>query len=347
MTVPEAGGNAGLPLPAKNLEPMQSAYALVCPRPGSLSLERRTVVRKSPDHALVRPLRVGICGTDFHIFEGSHPFLQYPRVMGHELAVEVLEPADGTGPGAGEICVVNPYIACGTCHACALGRPNACMKVSVLGVHEDGGMAGLLSLPAANLIPARGLGPDQCAAVEFLAIGAHAVRRGSIAAGERVLVVGTGPIGLGVALFARLSGGEVRIHDHDAERAEAARTITGATPLPEGPDLAERVRRATGGDGFDVVLDATGNRAGDGGRIRDGGPRRPLCAGQRGQGSDHLPRSRFPPQGDDASGQPQRHLGRFRAGDGGDACRRGADRPAGHPPHHAGRRRCRPAALGA
>jgi 2-desacetyl-2-hydroxyethyl bacteriochlorophyllide A dehydrogenase len=135
------------------------------------------------------------------------------------------------------------------------------MKVSVLGVHEDGGMSGLLSLPAANLIPAPGLSADQCAAVEFLAIGAHAVRRGAVAKGDRVLVVGTGPIGLGAALFSRLSGGEVSIFDHDPERAWTAKAITGAATLSADGDLAAAAGRATDGDGFDVVFDATGNRA--------------------------------------------------------------------------------------
>lgn len=240
---------------------MQSVEALVCTEPGSLTVERRTVERKADDHALVRPRRVGICGTDYHIFEGKHPFLQYPRVMGHELAVEVVEAPEGSTFAVGEICVVNPYIACGTCHACRLGKPNACMTVSVLGVHEDGGMAELLSLPARNLIRAEGLSADACAAVEFLAIGAHAVRRGAVTAADRVLVVGTGPIGLGVAIFARLSGGRVTIYDRDPARARAAEAITGAAPLAAEGSLMEAALGATGGDGFDVVFDATGNRA--------------------------------------------------------------------------------------
>ena len=83
--------------------------------------------------------RVGICGTDYHIFEGTHPFLEYPRVMGHELAVELVEPAAGLS--AGEVCVVNPYVSCGACVACRNGKPNCCVRIAVLGVHQDGGMA--------------------------------------------------------------------------------------------------------------------------------------------------------------------------------------------------------------
>jgi threonine dehydrogenase-like Zn-dependent dehydrogenase len=147
---------------------------------------------------LVRPRRVGVCGTDYHIFEGKHPFLQYPRAMGHELAVEVLQAPAQARFAPGEICVVNPYFSCGQCVACLAGKPNCCVDLSVLGVHEDGGMAGLLCVPAANLIPAQGLMVDECAAVEFLAIGAHAVRRAGVTSRDKVLVVGAGPIGLGV-----------------------------------------------------------------------------------------------------------------------------------------------------
>jgi 2-desacetyl-2-hydroxyethyl bacteriochlorophyllide A dehydrogenase len=193
---------------------------------------------------------VGIWGTDYHIFEGSHPFLQYPRVMGHELAVEVVEAPDGSGLAPGEVCVVNPYLSCGACNACRNGKPNCCVQLSVLGVHEDGGMAGRLSLPALSLVRAPGLTADQCSAVEFLAIGAHAVHRGAVTARDRALVVGAGPIGLGAALFARLSGAEVVVFDRDAARAEAVASIAVVTALPRGGDPGEE---------FDVVFDATGN----------------------------------------------------------------------------------------
>jgi 2-desacetyl-2-hydroxyethyl bacteriochlorophyllide A dehydrogenase len=210
---------------------------------------------------LVRPRRVGICGTDYHIFEGKHPFLQYPRVMGHELAVEVIEAPAGAPFDPGETVVVNPYLSCGSCIACRRGKPNCCVRISVLGVHRDGGMAELLALPVKNLVRADGLSADQCASVEFLSIGAHAVRRGGIAGGDNVLVVGAGPIGLGAAIFARLAGGKVAIFDRDAERAAAAQSIAGVAALPGSGDVREAVASYTNGDGFDVVLDATGSPA--------------------------------------------------------------------------------------
>jgi 2-desacetyl-2-hydroxyethyl bacteriochlorophyllide A dehydrogenase len=222
---------------------------------------QRPAPQSDPGHALVRPRRVGVCGTDFHIFAGKHPFLNYPRVMGHELAVEVIEAPAGSGLSSGEICVVNPYISCGSCIACLAGKPNCCVDISVLGVHRDGGLTGLLSVPHRNLIRAQGLSVDQCAIVEFLSIGAHAVRRGGVTSRDRVLVVGAGPIGLGVALFAGASGADVAIFDRDPERLAAGQRITGAAGIEGGGDVSGAVSATTGGTGFDIVFDATGSQA--------------------------------------------------------------------------------------
>ena len=240
---------------------MQPVDALVCSEPGRLEVVQRPAPALAPGHALVRPRRVGICGTDYHIFEGKHPFLQYPRIMGHELAVEVIEATAESGLSAGDICVVNPYLSCGGCIACLAGKPNCCVRISVLGVHQDGGLTGLLAVPQANLIRAQGLTVDECASVEFLSIGAHAVRRGAATGRDRVLVVGAGPIGLGVALFAAASGAEVAVLDRSAERAATAEAITGAVAIRAEGDPAEAVGAVTGGTGFDLVFDATGSQA--------------------------------------------------------------------------------------
>jgi 2-desacetyl-2-hydroxyethyl bacteriochlorophyllide A dehydrogenase len=234
--------------------------ALVCVEPGTLRLEDRPRPAAAPGDVLVRPRRVGICGTDYHIFEGKHPFLQYPRVMGHELAVEAVEAPEGSGVRPGEIFAVNPYLACGRCIACRRGKPNCCTRVSVLGVHQDGGMAGLLSVPPANLVRAPGLTLDQCAMVEFLAIGAHAVRRGAVTKQDRVLVVGAGPIGLGVILFAKLAGATVAVLDQDEERGRGAKAIADVTPFAATDSGLTALSDFTDREGFDVVFDATGNQ---------------------------------------------------------------------------------------
>jgi 2-desacetyl-2-hydroxyethyl bacteriochlorophyllide A dehydrogenase len=234
--------------------------ALECSEPGSLRLVGRPSPVRLPGEILVRPRRVGICGTDSHIFEGKHPFLNYPRVMGHELAVEVIETEEGSNFAVGDVAVVNPYLSCGHCIACRRGKPNCCTRIEVLGVHRDGGMTELLSLPEGNLIRAEGLSLDACATVEFLAIGAHAVRRSRARTGDRVLVVGAGPIGLGAALFAARAGASLTVMDRDPERLTAATTILGhvATVVADSGSAA-RIAELTGGDGFDIVFDATGN----------------------------------------------------------------------------------------
>ena len=235
--------------------------ALLCVAPGELTLVERPRAVRAEGEVLVAPRRVGICGTDYHIYEGSHPFLVYPRVMGHELAVEVVDPGESDFR-VGEVVVVNPYLSCGTCIACSRGKPNCCTTIAVLGVHRDGGMTQLLSLPPANLIRAEGLDADACASVEFLAIGAHAVRRARLDPIDRVLVIGAGPIGFGAVLFASLSGAQVTVMDRDPERLAAATEIFAvAGTIQADDDTDAKVAAATGGTGFDVVFDATGNRS--------------------------------------------------------------------------------------
>ena len=235
--------------------------ALVCTQPGELKIEQRPRQVRNAGEVLVKPVRIGICGTDYHIYGGNQPFLAYPRVMGHELAVEVIEAEAGMAFAPGQLCAVNPYLSCGDCVACRQSKPNCCVRIAVLGVHRDGGMTGLLSLPPQNLVPAEGLSADECAMVEFLAIGAHAVRRGSVSSRDRVLVIGAGPIGLGVGLFASLSGGTVTMMDRDAARLAVASTLFDCTEgIKAGDDPSGSIALLTNGEGFDVVFDATGSR---------------------------------------------------------------------------------------
>ena len=236
--------------------------AIVCGMPGQLSLEDRPEPRRAPGEVLIRIRRAGICGTDYHIFQGAHPYLEYPRVMGHELSAEVLDAPESLGLRPGQRVIVNPYLSCGTCIACRNGKPNCCTRIAVLGVHRDGGMCECISVPEGNLYPADELTLDEAASIEFLAIGAHGVGRSGIKTGTRALVTGAGPIGLGVAIFAGLAGGAVTMMDRDPERIALAGEIAGVgASIVAGQHAAEAVAEATGGDGFDVVIDATGNRA--------------------------------------------------------------------------------------
>ena len=235
--------------------------AVVCRKPGELALETRSEPQRSSDEVLIGIRRIGICGTDFHIFEGSHPYLEYPRVMGHELSGEVLEAPKGSALQAGQIVVVNPYVSCGVCIACRNGKPNCCVRIAVLGVHRDGGMCERISVPERNVYPAASLTFDEAASVEFLAIGAHAVARAGVGGGTRTLVIGAGPIGLGAALFAGIAGGEVTVMDRDANRlAFAMKVGIAAKTIEAAESTRELVLAASDGEGFDVVFDATGAR---------------------------------------------------------------------------------------
>lgn len=232
--------------------------ALVCDEPGRLSLVDRQPPVRAEGEILVRIRHVGICGTDFHIFAGKHPFLDYPRVMGHELSGTVEDGGDGP-LAAGTPVYVVPYLACGTCAACRKGLTNACMAIRVLGVHTDGGMAEYLSVPAANVIPAAGIDLRDAAMIEFLAIGAHGIARGQVSDADRVLVTGSGPIGMSAALFAKARGAHVTVMDMREDRLAFARDTLGADAvLLAGPDAEAQAADLTGGDGFDVVVDATG-----------------------------------------------------------------------------------------
>ena len=234
--------------------------ALLCVEPGRLEVVERPTPSPRENEALVRVRRAGVCGTDFHIFEGSHPFLNYPRVIGHELSGEIEEVGPGCGLSPGQRVCVIPYISCGACIACRRGKPNCCQRIGVLGVHIDGGMADYVCVPEINLVAADGVPLDEAAMVEFLAIGAHAVNRAQIRAGDRVLVVGAGPIGLGCALFAKLRGGAVTALDRREDRLAFCRAALGVEQtVVAGTDSLIQLSELTGGELYDVVIDATGN----------------------------------------------------------------------------------------
>ncbi|MDF3019117.1 MAG: dehydrogenase [Steroidobacteraceae bacterium] len=236
--------------------------AIVCEKPFHLSLTSSQIPARAAGDVLIRIRRVGLCGTDYHIFSGKQPFLTYPRVMGHELAGEVLEAAPDSRLKPGQRVTINPYLPCRTCIACRSGRPNCCVALKVLGVHVDGGMREVLSVPESAVIDAAGLSLEQAAMVEFLAIGAHAVRRGQPGAGDRVLVVGAGPIGIAVSLFARMTGAAVTLMDTRRSRLDLAgvHLAIDSTVHADGTEH-ERLSELTGGEMFSCVFDASGNAA--------------------------------------------------------------------------------------
>lgn len=233
---------------------------VICQSPGTLLAQQRPLPQRGADEVLLRVKRVGVCGTDLHIYTGDQPYLAYPRVMGHELSGLVEEAPAGSGLAAGDPVYVMPYLSCGRCVACRQGRTNCCVNIQVLGVHRDGAFAEYLCVPRAFVHKAEGVTLDQAAMLEFLAIGAHAVRRGGAREGQRVLVAGAGPIGMAAMVFCGLRGAQVVALDTRQDRlAFCAAHLGVAATVTVGAGDEEQLAALSGGEHFDVVFDATGN----------------------------------------------------------------------------------------
>src|ERR1700761_4347327 len=146
---------------------------LICTTPGNFEYALRDKPELLPGTAIIKIKRIGICGTDLHAFNGDQPYFTYPRILGHELAGELVGFDNAPGFTTGEAVTIIPYFNCGTCIACRNGKPNCCVSIQVCGVHIDGGMVEYLRVPSYSLVHGDGLGFDELALVEPLAIGAH------------------------------------------------------------------------------------------------------------------------------------------------------------------------------
>lgn len=235
--------------------------ALTCINPRLLEYQERSEPRMATGNTIIKIRRIGICGTDLHAFEGTQPFFSYPRILGHELAGEIIDSDGAPGFNQGEIVTFIPYFNCQTCIACRNGKPNCCERINVFGVHIDGGMAEYVSVPSYSLMHGEGLELSTLALAEPLAIGAHGIRRARVIQGEYVLVIGAGPIGLGTMEFARIAGAQVIALDVNEARLtfckqklQVAHTIN---PLSDDP--IAKLREITNGDMPTVVIDATGS----------------------------------------------------------------------------------------
>lgn len=214
------------------------------------------------DEAVIEIKRVGICGTDLHAYQGNQPFFEYPRILGHELAGIVTKISNhDQGILPGDQVTIVPYLHCNHCVACRSGRPNCCMQLQVLGVHVDGGLCERIKVPISHLLKTEGLSLDHTAMIEPLAIGAHAVRRSGICEGTEVLVIGGGPIGLGVMTLAKEAGANVIAMDVNKERLDFCRSWAKVnhTINAADEDLLEQLSKLTAGALMPIVIDATGN----------------------------------------------------------------------------------------
>lgn len=236
--------------------------ALVCTEPGRMDYIDLPDPKIEAGHAIVRIRKICICGTDLHAFEGTQPFFNYPRILGHELSGELVDFDDAPGFQRGDFVTFLPYVNCGNCNACRSGKTNCCRSLQVCGVHIDGGMSDYYSIPSRLLVHAEGLDLTELALVEPLSIGAHGVRRANVQPGEFVLVMGAGPIGLAVMEFARIRGAQVIAMDTKVFRLEYCKTVLGLPYIIQAgaEDVMERILEITHGDLSAVVIDASGNK---------------------------------------------------------------------------------------
>lgn len=222
---------------------------IVLEEPGRFGQQDVAEPAAAAGEALVRIRRIGVCGTDLHAYAGRQPFFTYPRVLGHELGVEVVEcPPNDLGLKAGDHCAVEPYLWCGNCPPCRLGKTNCCERLEVLGVHCDGGMQPYFSVPLHLLHKSEKLTLDQLSLVETLGIGAHAIERAEAGPGSNVLIIGAGPIGLAAMQFAQAAGANVRVLELSPQRRAFVESLGVAAIERPGDELTE------------IVIDATGNK---------------------------------------------------------------------------------------
>jgi threonine dehydrogenase-like Zn-dependent dehydrogenase len=216
-----------------------------------------------PGQVLVRPEAVGLCGSDFHHYLGDLGTVDvsrlYPRIMGHETAASVVAAGPDVGLTPGTRVALWPVLGCGHCYPCSLGRPNVCQNLSLIGVHQDGSLQDRLVVPATQAFPADDLDATTAALIEPVSIAVRSVARGRVAAGERVVVFGAGPIGQALALAATDRGASVLLLDRVESRLGLGKIAGADAAVADTVDEAlARAREWAGDDGPEVVFEATG-----------------------------------------------------------------------------------------
>lgn len=236
--------------------------ALVCTTPGVLKYQNIPAPVLQPGHAIIKIKSICICGTDLHAFEGTQPYFNYPRILGHELSGELIEFDNAAGFKKGEAITIIPYFNCGNCLPCRTGKPNCCVSLQVCGVHIDGGMVEYLSVSSYSLVHGDGLSFSELALVEPMSIGAHGISRAGIKPDEFVLIIGAGPIGLAAIEFAKIAGAKVIAMDINENRLNFCKNHLNVNYIINafGADVKQQLLEITNGDMCPVVIDATGNQ---------------------------------------------------------------------------------------
>lgn len=238
--------------------------AIILREPGKFEMITKPEPAKpGPGEVLLKIRNVSICGTDLHAFEGKQPFFTYPRILGHEVSAEVVAVGEKvTGIQPGDSCTVEPYRNLVIDQAVLQGKTNCGSKLTVLGVHEDGAMQEYITFPASHVHLTNELPAEQVSLIEPFAIGSHAVERAELKTHDTVLVIGAGPIGLGIIALARLQGVKIVVLDMvDSRLAFAKNKFPGVETILADNDVIENLQLAFYGNLPTIIFDATGNKA--------------------------------------------------------------------------------------
>ncbi len=235
-------------------------------KPDSLELAEVPMPELAEGEALIKVLYSGICGSDVHVFQGHHPTACYPVTPGHEFVGELVKVHDSSRSDLqpGTLVAAQPYYACGICEACLTGHENVCRSLKIHGIHHDGSFAEYVKVLARKVytLP-QDLDPQLAALIEPLSVAVHDVRKSGLKVGENCLIIGGGPIGLLIAMVARLSGaGRILISEVSPARVAFAERLGFETINPVNSDLKEKTAEVTNKKGFDVVFEVSGSKAG-------------------------------------------------------------------------------------
>lgn len=210
--------------------------------------------------ALLKIRYCGICGADVASYTGNQPFTTYPRIPGHEFSAEIISvPENDKGLKVGDIVTVNPYFNCGSCYSCRRGYVNCCVSNQTMGVQRDGSFCEYVAMPLERIIPGKGLSAKELALIEPFTISYHAIHRAAVNKGDKVLIVGAGPIGLFALLAAKEKGAEVYVADVLDGRLQMALEFGAAGVInSKQTNIDEETQKITEGNGFDVCVEACG-----------------------------------------------------------------------------------------
>ncbi|WP_240422086.1 zinc-binding alcohol dehydrogenase family protein [Paenibacillus periandrae] len=234
---------------------------IVCVQPEQFEMTETELSVRRAGEALVKVRRIGVCGTDYHAYRGKQPYFEYPRILGHEIAGEIVDiDPNSRGIQKGDYVTVIPYLTCGNCVACRNGKGNCCIELKVIGCHVDGAMREYITVPEDYVVKAEGLSLEQIVIIEPMSIGLHAVNRAQVRRDEFVLVIGAGPIGLAAMKFAKLAGAKVIAMDINEDRLRFCQEWADVDDTIQATgDVIADLARVTEGSFPTTVIDATGN----------------------------------------------------------------------------------------